>query len=79
VRADRSDVCGIDGDGEFCTICPADQKVIEKPSKKKAANAKSTEGKLSALDAAAKVLAESTEPLNTTQMIDADGGEGIMD
>ncbi len=52
---------------EHCTVCLADRKVIEKPSKKKA---RPTETKLSALDAAAKVLAGSAEPLNTKQMIE---------
>ena len=39
--------------------------------KKKAAPKTKTGGKLSALDAAAKVLAEAGEPLNTKQMVDA--------
>lgn len=50
----------------------------KKAAAKKAATAKpatkparaKTEGKLSALDAAAKVLAESAEPMGTTQLIE---------
>ena len=44
------------------------------PAKKAAAKktpAKATEKKLSAIDAAAKVLGESKEPLNTKEMIEA--------
>lgn len=54
------------------------KKTAKKSSpKKKAVKAKPTEGKLSALDAAAKVLAESTEPLNTKQMIEQMAAKGL--
>lgn len=62
---------------EHCTVCLADRKVIEKPAKKKAAKAKPAEGKLSALDAAAQVLAEAKEPLNTKQMIEQMAEQGL--
>ncbi len=74
-----------DGDGvEHCKVCLADRKVIEKLAKaKKAKEPKATkpatpksDGKLFALDAAAKVLAEAKEPLNAKQMIDAMATEG---
>jgi HB1, ASXL, restriction endonuclease HTH domain len=53
-----------------------------KPAAKKPAKAASKNGdakpkKLSALDAAAKVLAESKEPLNTRQMIEAMAKKGL--
>lgn len=47
----------------------------KKPSAKKPA-ANKANGKTSALDAAAKVLGESKEPLSTKQMIDAMGAKG---
>ncbi len=77
-----------DGDGvEHCKVCLADRKVIEKPVKaKKATTAKvakatknaapKSDGKLSALDAAAKVLSEAKEPLNAKQMIEAMATKG---
>lgn len=52
------------------------------PARKKAAKAKTaqantpTDGKLSALDAAAKVLGEAGTPLNTKQMIEAMASKG---
>lgn len=68
-----------DGDGEFCTVCKADRKVIEKPAKKPK-KAKATtepkEKKLSAIDAAAKLLAETKEPMNCKQMIEAIAAKG---
>ena len=53
-----------------------------KPAAKKPAKAASKNGdakpkKLSALDAAAKVLAESKEPLNTREMIEAMAKKGL--
>jgi hypothetical protein len=72
-----------DKDGvEHCTVCLADKKVIEKQSKKKAAKPKKAksakaEGKLSALDAAAQVLAKADEPLNTKQMIEQMASRGL--
>jgi hypothetical protein len=62
---------------EHCTVCLADRKVIEKPGKKRAAKAKPAEGKLSALDAAAQVLAGSKEPLNAKQMIERMAEQGL--
>jgi ethanolamine utilization cobalamin adenosyltransferase len=55
---------------------PAKSSKAKKPAAKKPAKAASKNGdakpkKLSALDAAAKVLAESKEPLNTREMIEA--------
>ncbi len=48
-----------------------------KPGKtKKAAAPRKTDGKLSALDAAAKVLAESKEPMTSKEMIDAMAAKG---
>jgi hypothetical protein len=48
------------------------------PAKKADAKAKpaKSDGKMSALDAAAKVLAESKEPLTTKEMIDAMAAKG---
>ena len=74
-----------DGEGvEHCTVCLADRKVIEKPGKaSKPKQPKGTEhttatadGKLSAIDAAAKVLIEAGEPLNAKQMIEAMTAKG---
>jgi hypothetical protein len=68
-----------DGDGEFCTVCKADRKVIEKPAKKPAKAKATTEPqdkKLSAIDAAAKLLAETKEPMNCKQMIEAIAAKG---
>jgi hypothetical protein len=77
-----------DGDGvEFCTVCKGDRKELEKaekkagktkakPAAKKKASAEPKEKKLSAIDAAAKVLAQSKEPLNAKQMIDAMSAKG---
>jgi conjugal transfer/entry exclusion protein len=74
-----------DADGEFCTICRADKKVVEKAENKKVSKASKpkmakpakAEGKLSALDAAAQVLASSSEPLNTKQMIEQMAAKGL--
>lgn len=80
---------GTDGEGvEHCKVCLADRAVLEKPAKAKKAKpapeAKATKpavpttaGKLSALDAAAKVLAEAQEPLNAKQMIEAMAANGL--
>ena len=68
-----------DGDGEFCTVCKADRKVIEKPAKKPAKAKVTTQPqdkKLSAIDAAAKLLAETKEPMNCKQMIEAIAAKG---
>ena len=53
----------------------------KKPAAKKTANApakaKKPEGKMSALDAAAKVLTESGEPMTTKRMIEAMAAKGV--
>ena len=68
----------------------AAKKKADKPAEKKAAKgaaksattkapkpkAAKADGKLSAIDAAAKVLAEAGEPLNAKQMIDAMSSKG---
>ena len=56
----------------------AAKKTAKKTTPKKETTKKRAkpEGKLSALDAAAKVLAEAGEPLNAKQMIDAMAGKG---
>jgi len=71
-----------DGEGkEYCKTCLADRSVIEKQTKNKAkgqklAKAKKAkgevegEGKLSAIDAAAKLLGETKEPMTTKEMIE---------
>jgi hypothetical protein len=72
-----------DKDGvEHCTVCLADRKVVEKAEKKtpkaaKPKKQKASPGKLSALDAAAQVLASSAEPLNTKQMIELMTAKGL--
>ena len=48
----------------------------KKPAAAKKVPAKKTEGKMSALDAAAKVLGESQEPLNTKTMIERMAAKG---
>ena len=53
----------------------SETKATKKEPAKKAA-AKKTDGKLSALDAAAKVLAESGEPMNAKSLIDAMASKG---
>lgn len=68
-----------DGDGEFCAVCKADRKVIEKPAKKPKkvkATTELKEEKLSAIDAAAKLLAETKEPMNCRQMIEGIAAKG---
>ena len=61
---------------------PAKTAKVTKPAAKKPAKVASKNGnakpkKLSALDAAAKVLAESKEPLNTRQMIEVMAKKGL--
>lgn len=76
-----------DGDGkEYCTSCLADRAVIEKIDKKKgqgkklaaakAAKEPKADRKLSAIDAAAKVLGEAKEPMNTKSMVEAMSTKG---
>ena len=56
---------------------PAKKTTTKKATtKKKAASKAKPAGKLSALDAAAKVLAEAGEPLNTKQMVEAMAAKG---
>ncbi len=68
-----------DGDRE-CKKChePGDAPKGKKPAKAKPASkkAEAKPKKVSALDAAAKVLAESGEPMNTKQMIEAMSAKG---
>lgn len=70
----------VDGDGEFCTVCRADRKVIEREEKtaraKREPKTPKAEGQLSAIDAAAKVLAEAGHPMNTKEMIEAMAAKG---
>jgi HB1, ASXL, restriction endonuclease HTH domain len=59
---------------------PAKSSKAKKPAAKTAKPSKNGDAKpkkLSALDAAAKVLAESKEPLNTRQMIEAMAKKGL--
>jgi hypothetical protein len=76
-----------EGESRFCLKClePAEAttKAKGKRTKVKATTAKKPEpkesdasGKLSAIDAAAKVLAEAGQPLNTKQMIEAMATKG---
>lgn len=55
------------------TTVPAE---TAKPASKAKAKSEPKEKRLSALDAAAKVLGESAEPLNTKQMVDAMAAKG---
>ena len=48
----------------------------KKPAAKKKAATKKADGQLSAIDAAAKVLSDSREPLNTKQMIERMSAKG---
>jgi len=54
----------------------AAKKASPKASGKKAANPVLKDKRLSAIDAAAKVLAEAKEPMNTKQMIEAMSKKG---
>lgn len=54
----------------------APKAVLKKPRKARAPGVDATEKKLSCVTAALKVLAESGEPLNTKEMIDAMGHKG---
>ena len=58
--------------GKIVDVAPTDEKAGKKPRSKK----EPKEKRLSALDAAARVLAEAGEPLNTKQMIDAMSAKG---
>lgn len=53
------------------------KKVPAKPAKNAASNGEAKAKKMSAIDAAAKVLAESKEPLNAKQMIEAMAAKGL--
>lgn len=48
-----------------------------KAAKKAPAKAQKTDGKLSCIDAAAKVLGEAQEPMTTKEMIEAMGAKGL--
>jgi hypothetical protein len=52
-------------------------KAVKAPAAKKPAKAKGDAKRTSALDAAAKVLADSGEPMNTKQMIEAMAKKGL--
>ena len=65
----------IDMSPKAATKKTATKKPTKKAAPKKAAKAKA-DGKLSALDAAAKVLAESKEPMTTKAMVEAMAAKG---
>ena len=65
-----------DAGGTFCKKCHEAQPKAKKAPAKKSANARAKHDKLSAIDAAAKVLAESKEPLNAKGMIEAMAAKG---
>lgn len=56
---------------------PAKPAAKAKPKSAKSPKAKQADGKLSALDAAAKVLADADEPMTTKQMIEAMAAKGL--
>ena len=62
-------------DGAVETVA-ADLKKSKKPAKAPKASSESKPKKLSALDAAAKVLAEAAEPMSTGQMVEAMAAKG---
>ena len=59
------------------TPAKATKPAAKKPAKAASKNGEAKPKKLSALDAAAKVLTESKEPLNTRQMIEAMAKKGL--
>lgn len=68
-----------EGDEKFCLKCKEPQRAKAKPAKapqKAKAEKPATEKKLSAIDAAAKLLGETKEPLNCKQMIEAIAAKG---
>lgn len=70
-----------EADGErFCSKCsepaPAKAKAKGKKAEKAKKNSSPKEKKLSAIDAAAKVLEEAAEPMNAKEMIDAMAAKG---
>jgi hypothetical protein len=68
-----------DTDGTYCKKCHESKpkgKGAKQPQSSKAKKAKPTGDKLSALDAAAKVLGESKEPMNSRGMIEAMAKKG---
>jgi len=68
-----------EADGErFCAKCsePARAKAKGKKAEKAKKNSSPKEKKLSAIDAAAKVLEEAAEPMNAKEMIDAMAAKG---
>jgi len=62
----------------FCSKCkePAGAKKTRKAKTTKKPAAKKTDGRLSQLDAAAKVLREENQPMNTKEMVEAMGEKG---
>jgi len=62
----------------FCSKCqePAGAKKSRKAKTTKKPAANKTDGKLSQLDAAAKVLGEENQPMNTKEMVEAMGQKG---
>ncbi|QDU28903.1 hypothetical protein ETAA8_40090 [Anatilimnocola aggregata] len=67
-----------EGDEKFCTKCKEPQGSKAKPAKgKKAKRTKpAVDKKMSALDAAAKLLEETKEPMNTKAMIETIAAKG---
>lgn len=68
-----------EADGQrFCSKCsePAPAKTKSKKAEKAKRNDSPKEKKLSAIDAAAKVLAEAAEPMNAKEMVDAMEAKG---
>jgi hypothetical protein len=55
----------------------ASKKSVAKKAEPKAKAARQREGKMSALDAAAQVLADAQEPMNTKAMIEAMAAKGL--
>ena len=72
-----------DGDGEFCTVCKSDRKVIETAEKKQGAakpakeKKETKDKKLSAIDAAAQLLAAAKEPMGCLELVEAMAAKGL--
>ena len=66
----------VDGTSAGQAVETTEPATNAKLGKKAKANPEHKEKRLSALDAAAKVLGESAEPLNTKQMVDAMAAKG---
>lgn len=65
------------GGGILVEIAPPPAKPAKEKPAKKATTTEAKPKKMSALDAAAKVLAEAAEPMNTKQMIEAMTTQGL--